>query len=112
MTGRPGGSTTRRRPSERALPILRGKGDRAAEANVLGGLGQISLDRGDFPTGEALLSEALAAFEELGNIRGQAQVRFGLGESYLRQGRHQAAAECFEAALPLVKGLGDQLGEA
>jgi tetratricopeptide (TPR) repeat protein len=104
-------------PYETALAAWRETGDRSEIANAAYNLafcyavGRLSDEEGG-RRGDALLGEALALYQELGDERGQASVLWGMGTREYFAGENAAAAATFARALPLAQRVGDRTLEA
>jgi tetratricopeptide (TPR) repeat protein len=104
-------------PYETALAAWRETGDRSEIANAAYNLafcyavGRLSDEEGG-RRGDALLAEALALYQALGDERGQASVLWGMGTREYFAGENAAAAATFTRALPLAQRVGDRTLEA
>src|SRR5262249_11455433 len=83
----------------------------ALHARVLHGAGLLASARGDFVRAVLLLEQALALYQECGNVGGAGRVLNSLGGAAFDQGNLAGAAALFEQSLALARQVGD-LGEA
>jgi class 3 adenylate cyclase/predicted ATPase len=93
----------------------RNVGNRGLEWHAL--LGQLKLDGLVYPEhtneeAERTSRAALAAFEELGEARGQAKAGYLIGDALIWQFRNEAAARALEKALAQARLSGDEALEA
>jgi non-specific serine/threonine protein kinase len=105
-----------------AVGIWRSMGDKAELANALYNYSFSftvpaipTSDIGDTDpegTGRAALEEALALYEELGDVRGTANVRWGMGNMKYFGAIDDSIAEDFRAALEGFRKVGDRTMEA
>ncbi|GIJ58041.1 tetratricopeptide repeat protein [Virgisporangium aurantiacum] len=86
-------------------------GDRAAEAYALRGIGVTHLVLGGFEPGSEYLEQALALFQSVGDVPGQARTLTNLGMAEERLGM-ASAIERHKQALALFQELGDATNEA
>lgn len=86
-------------------------GDRGAEAYALRGIGVTQLVLGRFETGGEYLEQALALFQDVGDVPGQARTLTNLGMAEERLGL-PSAIERQKQALTLFQELGDEVNEA
>jgi len=97
--------TAGRASFERALKVLREKGDKRGQAYVLHNLAGLD---GSF----ALYEESLAIKRQLGDRYGEAQTLEKLAEAYLKAGRGADAFTAAETAVEMQHEVGNKLGEA
>ena len=95
-----------------ARAAAREAGDRAAEAEALACLGQLSWRQGPFQQAADYHREALTAFREVGDLTGQARALGSLGNVCHEQGSYDQAADFYREALALFREAGDRVGEA
>ncbi|HEY6570294.1 MAG TPA: tetratricopeptide repeat protein [Candidatus Limnocylindrales bacterium] len=104
---------------EAALAIWREIGDEREIANAaynlsfcytMGILGPLPPDARE--QADALLAEALAIYQSLGDVSGEANVYWGIGIQHYFAQDNAAAAQAFEAALALNRKVGDRTQEA
>lgn len=107
-----------------AVEIWRGLGNKAELANALynyafvftvpedptAGFGDTDTDPDG--TGRRSLDEALVLYRELGDVRGEANVRWGIGNGKYFGYRDDAGVEDFQAALEGFREVGDRTMEA
>jgi tetratricopeptide (TPR) repeat protein len=74
-------------------------------------LALVDRDLGERDAAKAALAAALAAFRDLGDSYGQAQVLLFLGSSHSFWGDQDAAERCLTEAIALYRAFGDRLGE-
>jgi predicted ATPase/class 3 adenylate cyclase len=111
-----------REPYGEAVEIWRALGDSAELANALYNYafifsvpGQPTADMSDLdPTGEGRrsLEEALTLYRRLGDLRGEANVLWGLGQQAYFTMRGDGGIETFRQALDLFRRAGDRTMEA
>jgi tetratricopeptide (TPR) repeat protein len=85
--------------------------DPIGQAHVLGWIGALAVDAGEFAPAEAHLKEALALCAGVGSRRVEVQVRYQQCELMMAQGRHSAAVEVLTELLELVRAAHDVVGE-
>jgi DNA-binding SARP family transcriptional activator/tetratricopeptide (TPR) repeat protein/DNA-binding XRE family transcriptional regulator len=95
-----------------AVQAARDSGDRAAQAEALGGLASVDFRQGRVHQAADHLHQALALHPGLGNRLGEARTRANLGLIEGRLGRYQQAAGQFHLALAGFRTVGDRFGEA
>jgi len=87
-------------------------GDRGYIANLVGNLGIVAHEQGDYQAARALHEESLALMRELGD-RGRIASSLGnLGRVAHEQGDYPAARALHEESLAITRELGDRVGIA
>ncbi|MGD1936205.1 MAG: CHAT domain-containing protein [Cyanophyceae cyanobacterium] len=94
-----------------ALELYQALGDREGEALILGNLGLIYGDLGQFAEALEYAQAALEINRELGHRSRESTVLSNLGVIYGRQGQYEKALASYDAALALVRDLGDRRTE-
>jgi tetratricopeptide (TPR) repeat protein/transcriptional regulator with XRE-family HTH domain len=95
-----------------ALTVASQAKDPAGEAIMLGELGALQRETGDYPAAAASLTRALALYRDTGDLPGQGYVLDHLGFLHSLTGDYPAAAACHGQALALFRDGGDRLGQA
>ncbi|HEY3606391.1 MAG TPA: tetratricopeptide repeat protein [Pseudonocardiaceae bacterium] len=86
-------------------------GDLVGQATALASLGALQAQGGDYETGTANLTHALALHTESGHQAGQARALTGLGNVRYARGEYDAAVVSFTRAAELFAALGARQGE-
>lgn len=97
---------------EESLALSESLGDRAGRREVLGDLGMMCVERGDFDQAQRVLDEALALARGLGHAATVASSLFFLGQLAYAQGRSERAGELWEEGLHLLRREEDPLQSA
>ena len=100
------------RTHRRALEVVRANGNRAGEAALLRGLGQVHLYRDEYAAAEHDMAAAARLYAELGDTWGQAIAVAGLGTAARVCERPDEALRHYRAALAGLCELGDDGGQA
>ncbi|MBB2748233.1 UNVERIFIED_ORG: DNA-binding SARP family transcriptional activator [Microbispora rosea subsp. rosea] len=95
-----------------ALEAARAAGDRAGEAAMLRGLGQVALYRDRYVQAAGMFRRSRVIFRTLGDVRGEAVSVCGLGAVGQFRGDQAAASRYFRRALGMFVSLDDRSGEA
>ena len=95
-----------------ALALSRELGDKPGEASILGNLGIVSLEGGDFMSARNYLETALVMNRETGNRRLEGFNLRNLGLIAMMTGDLGVAREFCESALSIEKQIGNQQGMA
>ncbi|MGI5153923.1 AfsR/SARP family transcriptional regulator [Microbispora sp. CA-102843] len=95
-----------------ALEAARAAGDRAGEAAMLRGLGQVALYRDRYAQAAGMFRSSRLIFRTLGDVRGEAVSVCGLGAVGQFRGDQAAASRHFRRALGMFVSLDDRSGEA
>ncbi|MEU8276188.1 BTAD domain-containing putative transcriptional regulator [Microbispora bryophytorum] len=95
-----------------ALEAARTAGDRAGEAAMLRGLGQVALYRDRYVQAAGMFRRSRAIFRSLGDVRGEAVSVCGLGAAGQFRGDQAAAFRHFRRAFGMFVSLDDRSGEA
>jgi tetratricopeptide (TPR) repeat protein len=95
-----------------ALSAARQTRIRIAEANALRSLGDVATHRRKFEQAADHFTEALKLFVSLGELRGEAWTRIGLGNADLDRGHPAEALDQFGHGLRHFRRMGDRRGEA
>ncbi|MEU6427235.1 BTAD domain-containing putative transcriptional regulator [Microbispora sp. NPDC046973] len=95
-----------------ALEAARAAGDRAGEAAMLRGLGQVALYRDRYVQAAGMFRRSRVIFRTLGDVRGEAVSICGLGAVGQFRGDQAAASRHFRRALGMFVSLDDRSGEA
>ncbi|MBE3010743.1 SARP family transcriptional regulator [Microbispora sp. NEAU-D428] len=95
-----------------ALEAARAAGDRAGEAAMLRGLGQVALYRDRYVQAAGMFRRSRVIFRTLGDVRGEAVSVCGLGAVGQFRGDQAAASRHFRRALGMFVSLDDRSGEA
>lgn len=82
-----------------ALVIYRQEKFAPGEADLLGNLGVVARQQGDFARAGTLDFQAVELRKSIGGLRAQATLYHNLGELYLLQGRPEQALDLFDKAL-------------
>ncbi|MGW7080274.1 BTAD domain-containing putative transcriptional regulator [Streptomyces sp. NPDC054866] len=98
------------RTHDAALAAARRAEDRAGEALLLIGLGQLRYEQDRFPESQGYFKQAAALCAELGDIRGQAAAFAGLGSALREAGQLRAAQETLVRAVDGFRELHDDPG--
>lgn len=96
---------------ERALTAARAAGDRAGEAALLRGLGQVHLYRDEYEQAEREMAAARSAYAELGDRRGEAVALAGLGTAARVRRRPTQALRHYRRSYAAFVAIGDSAGE-
>lgn len=97
---------------ERALPLVRARGDRATEGVILDSLGWASDLAGDRRAALAWYELALPARRDAGDRQGEIQTLQGIGLVYNYLAEYEKAFAVNEQALAIARNLGDRASEA
>jgi DNA-binding SARP family transcriptional activator/tetratricopeptide (TPR) repeat protein len=97
---------------EHALDAVRTAGDRAGEAAMLRGLGQVHLYRDEYGDARRAFVRSAELFAEVGDPRGEAFAVGGLGTVARVADRPEEALPHYLRALELLRLVGDRSGEA
>jgi tetratricopeptide (TPR) repeat protein/transcriptional regulator with XRE-family HTH domain len=97
---------------ERALVTVRCAGNRVGEAHLLRGLGEIWLDLDRYPEAFEVMTQALNAFEELGEPAAVAHMHRAIGGLERMRGNNVAALERLMRALVAFRESDDRVGLA
>ncbi|MBI3131339.1 MAG: protein kinase [Acidobacteria bacterium] len=100
------------RDADLALDLARRLGDRDDEAALLNNQGLIHMWRRDAPRAQASLKQALAAQEQLGQLRDVAHIRNNLAILAKDAGRLDEAQALYEANLAWAKGEKEPITQA
>lgn len=95
-----------------ALEAARAAGDRAGEAAMLRGLGQVALYQDRYVQAAGMFRRSREIFRTLGDVRGEAVSVCGLGAVGQFRGDPVAASRHFRKALGMFVSLDDRSGEA
>lgn len=98
------------RTHDAALAAARRAEDRAGEALLLIGLGQLRYEQDRFTESQGYFKQAAGLCAELGDLRGRAAAFAGLGSALREAGRLRAAQEALVRAVDGFRGLGDDPG--
>ncbi|MFC8126251.1 BTAD domain-containing putative transcriptional regulator [Streptomyces sp. NPDC057302] len=98
------------RTHDAALAAARRAEDRAGEALLLIGLGQLRYEQDRFPESQGYFKQAAGLCAELGDIRGRAAAFAGLGSALREAGRLRAAQETLVRAVEGFRRLSDDPG--
>ncbi|UQT60908.1 tetratricopeptide repeat protein [Streptomyces durmitorensis] len=98
------------RTHDAALAAARRAEDRAGEALLLIGLGQLRYEQDRFPESQGYFKQAAGLCDELGDIRGRAAAFAGLGSALREAGRLRAAQETLVRAVDGFRRLSDDPG--
>lgn len=98
------------RTHDAALAAARRAEDRAGEALLLIGLGQLRYEQDRFPESQGYFKQAAGLCAELGDVRGQAAAFAGLGSALREAGRLRAAQETLVRAVDGFRELHDDPG--
>lgn len=98
------------RTHDAALAAARRAEDRAGEALLLIGLGQLRYEQDRFPESQGYFKQAAGLCAELGDVRGQAAAFAGLGSALREAGRLRAAQETLVRAVEGFRELHDDPG--
>ncbi|MER5252248.1 BTAD domain-containing putative transcriptional regulator [Streptomyces sp. NPDC002855] len=98
------------RTHDAALAAARRAEDRAGEALLLIGLGQLRYEQDRFPESQGYFTQAAGLCAELGDVRGRAAAFAGLGSALREAGRLRAAQETLVRAVDGFRRLGDDPG--
>ncbi|MEU5952266.1 BTAD domain-containing putative transcriptional regulator [Streptomyces sp. NPDC047525] len=98
------------RTHDAALAAARRAEDRAGEALLLIGLGQLRYEQDRFPESQGYFKQAAGLCAELGDIRGRAAAFAGLGSALREAGRLRAAQETLVRAVDGFRRLSDDPG--
>ncbi len=97
---------------EQALLAARERGDLAAEAGALNGLGSIRSMKGHFHDAAGHFQGALRCYRRCGDRAGEARALYNLGRIEYRLGSHRAAASYYGESIAAFENAGDPLGMA
>ncbi|MEU3742299.1 BTAD domain-containing putative transcriptional regulator [Streptomyces sp. NPDC032198] len=98
------------RTHDAALAAARRAEDRAGEALLLIGLGQLRYEQDRFPESQGYFKQAAGLCAELGDVRGRAAAFAGLGSALREAGRLRAAQETLVRAVDGFRELHDDPG--
>ncbi|WP_367038760.1 BTAD domain-containing putative transcriptional regulator [Streptomyces sp. Je 1-332] len=98
------------RTHDAALAAARRAEDRAGEALLLIGLGQLRYEQDRFPESQGYFKQAAGLCADLGDVRGQAAAHAGLGSALREAGRLRAAQETLVRAVDGFRELHDDPG--
>jgi DNA-binding SARP family transcriptional activator len=101
-----------RRSHLTARAAVKAAGNRAGEAVLARGLGQVSVYNDEFPAAIADMTSSAALFAELGDVRGEALAVAGLGTVARVRDRPREALDCYRRALDGLERAGDRGGVA
>ncbi|UOZ05050.1 BTAD domain-containing putative transcriptional regulator [Amycolatopsis sp. WQ 127309] len=101
-----------RRSHLTAQAAARAAGNRAGEAVLARGLGQIGVYNDEYPAAVRNLERSAALFAELGDVRGEALAVAGLGTVARIRDRPRDALDCYGRALAGLERAGDRSGVA
>ena len=106
-SSRSGRTTTREgsRRSTRALAIRQSLGDELGVAEVLGNLGNVALDTGDFDRAESLLAKSLPLYESNGKFFWVGETFIHLGHTVRARGEHARSLGYHEEAVAIMRQL-------
>lgn len=93
--------------ARRALAQNRNAGDKAEEANSLRLIADAAFATADFKTAQQFYGDALSLDKESSSAAKIALDLMGLGRSLAQQGKRNEAAEYFQRAYSVSKGMGD-----
>lgn len=96
----------------RAAETARLSADAKREAQALRSLGGLHLRRSDRDAAWLAYELALALYQQIGDLLGQANCTKHLGDIHLRRWNHAAAQLAYEQALALFQRVGDLHGQA
>jgi tetratricopeptide (TPR) repeat protein len=94
--------------TEQSLAAARASQDRLIVAEALFFLGWGAINAGAYERAEAVVTEALDSFAELGEGTGRSDALFALGNIALFRGGHRRAAALFGQCLAEQRGRGDE----
>lgn len=97
---------------EASLELWRTLNDQAGTALVLGNLGVVAYDQGQFEDARLLHQESLTLRQQLGDQWGIAATLTNLGEVARQQGDEERALSLQTQSLALFRGIGDAVGAA
>jgi tetratricopeptide (TPR) repeat protein len=97
---------------EAALAAARQLKDRFSEGRLLGNLGLVFADLGDYRRAIGLNEQLLAIARELGDRRGEGNALHSLGYAYSALGDYPRAIEFNEQSLIIAREIGDRRSEA
>ncbi|MBG0830649.1 tetratricopeptide repeat protein [Planomonospora sp. ID67723] len=100
----------RERINHAALTAARAAGDRYSEVTMLAELGHLRYLQDRYPEARQHFTEALGAFRELSDPRGQAISLIGLGAACREAGRLVESLHFLDQAGPLLRRLGEDSG--
>jgi tetratricopeptide (TPR) repeat protein len=95
-----------------SLEFKRELRDRSGEATVLGNLGWLAFDKGDYAEASAMIEQSLSAHRDVGNPRGVAHVLLLRANVAIDLGVLDRARESAEESLLLTRRLGALLWES
>ncbi|MFE0100413.1 BTAD domain-containing putative transcriptional regulator [Streptomyces sp. NPDC059009] len=98
------------RTHDAALAAARRAEDRAGEALLLIGIGQLRYEQDRFDESQDYFRQAVRLCDELGDMRGQAAAFAGLGSALRESGRLRAAQDALVRAADGFRALGDDPG--
>ncbi|MGW6054944.1 AfsR/SARP family transcriptional regulator [Streptomyces sp. NPDC055189] len=98
------------RSHDAALTAARRAGDRAGEALLLIGLGQLRFEQDRYAEAQEYFRQAEPLCAAIGDLRGQAAALAGLGGNLRELGRLDAADEALGRAVGVFQRLGDDAG--
>jgi DNA-binding SARP family transcriptional activator len=101
-----------RRSHLTALAAVRAAGNRAGEAVLARGLGQVRLYHDEYAAAATDMERSAALFAELGDVRGEALAVAGLGTAARVRDRPREALGCYRRALDGLERAGDRSGVA
>ena len=101
-----------RRTQEIGVAAAGRVGDRAGQAHLLRGLGQLHNEQDRLDDAAACFEQARALFIQLGDLAGEAGILDELGVLHQLRGRTDLALACLEPALTTFARAGDPVGEA
>ncbi len=97
---------------ERGLKIAEGKAGSKGAANLLGNLGWLEGQRGNWESAVEYLDRAGEIDRELGNLRGQAVNAVNLAQAHRAGDEKKRESQSYELALEIFRRIGDRRGEA
>ena len=92
---------------EKALAASRVAGDRRLEGGVLGNLGGLQYDIGEFDFARSLIGKSLQIAEEVGDARWKGNAHCNLGLLCLDQGELREARRHLDAAISIARQMGN-----
>jgi len=97
---------------EAGLRAAQRLGNRKAEGNHLGNLGNAYLSLGEVERAIEFYQQALVIARQIGDRRGEGNSLGNLGNAYLSLGEVERAIEFYQQALVIARQIGDRRGEA
>ena len=93
------------------MAVLKQIGDRNSEANVLGNLGLVYINLGQYQRAIDFLQPALAILKNIGDRNGEGTTFSNLGLAYRSLGQYQKAADFYQQSLKIAQQIGNREGE-